>query len=263
VFARADGNEQVTEASETNNTRWFAIQIGGDLVMTALSGPLRAAPGGTAAVYETTKNQGGGAVGPSTTAFYLSANYSLDASDIRLGPGRAIPSLAPGNSSSGTTMVVIPENVTPGLWQLFAVADADAAAAETQESNNTRAVSVLIGPDLQVASIGPIASTSAGGVATVTDTVANRGAGTAAASRVRYYLSVNVILDAADELLAGAREVPALAAGASSSGSAAVTIPAGRAPGNYFILAVADGDSQVPESSETNNSAPRGIQITN
>jgi subtilase family serine protease len=263
VFARADGNEQLAEASETNNTRWFAIQIGGDLVMTALSGPLRAAPGATVAVYDTTKNQGGGSVGASTTAFYLSANYSLDAGDVRLQPGRSIPALSAGYSSSGTTMVTIPADVTPGLWQLFAVADADAAVAETLESNNTRAVSVLIGPDLQVSSIGALAPTPAGGIVNVTDTVANRGAGTAGVSRVRYYLSVNVILDAADELLAGAHDVPALAAGSSSSGTAAVTIPAGKAPGNYFIIAVADGDLQVPESSETNNSGFRGIQITN
>lgn len=262
LLARADGADQVPEASETNNTRWIALPVGADLVMTALSGPLRAAPGATLAVSDTTKNQGGGPTGPSTTAFYLSANSSLDASDVRLGPGRSIPALAPGNSSSGTTMVVLPAAITPGLWYLFARADADSAVAETQEGNNTRTVSILVGPDLQVTSIATLAATPAGGSVTITDTVTNRGAGTSASSRVRYYLSTNLILDAADALLVGARDVPALAGGASSSGSAGVDVPAGLAPGQYYLIAVADGDHEVAEASETNNNAARGIQIT-
>ena len=98
---------------------------------------------------------------------------------------------------------------------------------------------------------------------TITDTVANRGAGTAAASRVRYYLSANLALDAGDELLAGSRDVPALDAGASSTGSASVTLPSNRAPGFYYLLVVADADGQVAESSETNNVGARGLQVTN
>jgi subtilase family serine protease len=122
-------------------------------------------------------------------------------------------------------------------------------------------VFLLVGPDLQVTSISGVGPSTAGGVATVSDTIANRGAGSAGASRVTYYLSANVILDAADQLLAGSRYVSPLPAGASSSGSTGLTIPAGIAPGNYFILAVADGDNQVAESSETNNTTARGIEI--
>jgi subtilase family serine protease len=266
VFALSDAEGRVFEASETNNVRSLVIQIevsglASDLVITSLKAPLRAAPGGTIALSDSTTNQGIGVSGPSVTAFYLSRNSLLDAADVRLGAGRAIPSLAPGSSSSGTTGVLVPGDITPGSWYLLVAADAEGVVAETQENNNVRSVFLLVGPDLQVTSISGVGPSTAGGVATVTDTIANRGAGSAGASRVTYYLSANVILDAADQLLAGSRYMSPLPAGASSSGSTGLAIPAGTAPGNYFILAVADGDNQVAESSETNNTTARGIEI--
>ena len=56
--------------------------------------------------------------------------------------------------------------------------------------------------------------------------------------------------------------VPALAAGALSAGTAAITIPAGTAPGTYYLFAVADGDGAVAETSETNNARLAVIQVT-
>jgi subtilase family serine protease len=47
--------------------------------------------------------------------------------------------------------------------------------------------------------------------------------------------------------------IPILASGATSAGSTSVTIPAGTAPGAYYILARADATGAVAESSETNN----------
>jgi subtilase family serine protease len=264
LIAHADGTGNLAEANETNNTRWSSLQVGGDLVVTALSASPRAEPGGTLAISDTTRNQGAAAVNPTTTAFYLSANYILDAADVRLGAGRSIPALAAGNSSAGTTVVTIPANVAPGLWILFAKADADAAAAETQEANNTRSMTIQVGPDLVVTSILSLPATPAGGSVTITDTVNNRGAGTAAASRVRYYLSTDVILNtAADTLLAAGRDVPELASNASSTGSTLLTLPSGIAAGQYFVLAVADGDQAVPEASETNNTGVKALTVTN
>jgi subtilase family serine protease len=71
-----------------------------------------------------------------------------------------------------------------------------------------------------------------------------------------------VLFDASDVQLTGSRSVPALAAGAASTGSAQVTVPAGTTPGNYFLLAVTDADNAVRESSETNNALARSIQVT-
>jgi len=57
------------------------------------------------------------------------------------------------------------------------------------------------------------------------------------------------------------RDVPPLAAGATSVASTMLTIPPGTESGAYYTLAKADGDSSVLETSETNNTTPGAIQI--
>jgi subtilase family serine protease len=54
--------------------------------------------------------------------------------------------------------------------------------------------------------------------------------------------------------------VPVVAAGATNTGTASVTLPT-RVSGVYFIIVVTDGTNTVAEASETNNSAFRGITI--
>lgn len=88
----------------------------------------------------------------------------------------------------------------------------------------------------------------------------NIGAATATASVIRFYLSSNALLDADDQVL-GSRAVPALAAGATSSGTTSIVIPGGLS-GSYYLFAVADGTSVVAEASETNNAFLRVVQIT-
>jgi subtilase family serine protease len=86
----------------------------------------------------------------------------------------------------------------------------------------------------------------------VTDTTKNQGAGPSAASATAFYLSTNTLLDAADVPL-GSRTVPSLAAGASSSGSTPLAIPAATVTGTYFILARADAVNAIVETLENNN----------
>src|SRR5207237_8837858 len=100
----------------------------------------------------------------------------------------------------------------------------------------------------------PPSTTAASTTVTGTNTPQNAGlSGTAPATSTRYYLSTNTLRDAGDTLLTGARAVPALAAGASSSGPVTVTIPASLPVGSYFLLACADDTSPLPETDETNN----------
>jgi subtilase family serine protease len=88
-------------------------------------------------------NQGGGGAAASTTRFYLSTNAVLDASDVALGAGRAVPPLAAGASSSGSTSIAIPSNTPPGTYYVIAQADGDGAVAESSESNNVSAARTL------------------------------------------------------------------------------------------------------------------------
>jgi subtilase family serine protease len=75
-----------------------------------------------------------------------------------------------------------------------------------------------------------------------------------------FYISTNSVLDASDVLI-GSRSVPALAAGESSSGTAAVPIPLGTSAGTWYIIAKADAGGAVAETWETNNTYSRSIKI--
>src|SRR5215831_3502483 len=110
-------------------------------------------------------------------------------------------------------------------------------------------------PDLVESAVGnPPATVAAGGTFSVTDTVTNQGAGPAAASTTRYYLSNDQARSGNDVLLTGSRSLLGLAAGGTSTGTVTVTVPAGTS-GTYFVLACADDLGVVVESTEGNNCA--------
>ena len=101
----------------------------------------------------------------------------------------------------------------------------------------------------------------AGGNSFATSTIFNLSGATASSSTVGYYLSTDAVLDAADQLLASSPGF-ALGVGQSSPRAANLQIPFGTAPGNYFVLFVADHLNQVPESNENNNVTPVNITVT-
>jgi subtilase family serine protease len=91
-----------------------------------------------------------------------------------------------------------------------------------------------------------------GGTFSVTDATLNAGQVPSGSSITRYYLSLNGTKTGA-VLLTGSRAVPALAAGASQSGTVTVTIPATTPLNNYVVVACADDTSVVTETVEINN----------
>lgn len=124
--------------------------------------------------------------------------------------------------------LTLPPGLATGSYYIAAQADADAVVPETAETNNVLAVSVRVGPD--VSSLSKPTSVPAGAVVTLTDTTKNQGRATLNPSTT--YLG-------------------------------AVTIPAGLAPGTYYIMVKADGDSTVEESLETNNLLAIAITVKN
>jgi subtilase family serine protease len=264
LFAKADGDGTVAEAQETNNASFKSILIGPDLVVSSLTAPGEAAPGDTLGVTDTTANQGGGDVSPSSTTFFLSGNYMLDAGDTPLDGSRTVGTLAAGTSNAGSTSLTIPTGTAPGTYYLIARADGGGGIVETSETNNTRSRSIRVGPDLVVSYASlPTSSIQAGATATVSTTVRNQGTGMAAPSTIRFYLSSNGTLDGTDILVSGSRDVPALGADLTSTGSTVITIPADTPVRTYYVLAIADADGTVAESSDTNNvRIVRSITVT-
>ena len=106
---------------------------------------------------------------------------------------------------------------------------------------------------IETAVSNPPASVRRGGHFTVTDTVKNQGGSASGPSVTAYFLSADPVKSAADRALDNRRSVPALAAGASSTGSISVHVPAGTPRGTYFLLACSDHRATVVESSNSNN----------
>jgi thermitase len=261
VIASADGPKTLAESSETNNNRVSTpIKVGADLVVSALAVPATTPFGSTISVTDSTKNQGAGPVAESATGFYLSDNSLLDAADVFLG-ARPVGAMVPGATSTAPTPLQIPAGTAAGSYYIVAKADWGEAVPEGSESNNTRAASIRIGPDLAVSALSGPSSASAGGSIVVTDTTKNQGTDPAGATATRFYLSANSSLGAGDVPIGG-RMVGALPVNATDSGSTTLVIPPQTAAGSYFIVAVADGDGAVPESLENNNTRPRTISIS-
>lgn len=107
--------------------------------------------------------------------------------------------------------------------------------------------------DLVIAEATSSASRAlAGEQVAVSARVHNAGAVAVGPSRLKYYLSTDPGLDAADRYL-NYDDVPALAASASNDETANVRVPAGTPDGLYYVLVVADFDGGVVELDETNN----------
>jgi Tol biopolymer transport system component len=108
-------------------------------------------------------------------------------------------------------------------------------------------------PDLVPTVLTAPSAIAAGSSVAVSDTTCNQGAGSASASVTRFYLSLDALLDESDPELQGSRAVPALSAGACSTGATNVVVPAATASGQYMIVAKADAAGALRESIEANN----------
>ncbi|OHB69634.1 MAG: hypothetical protein A2W23_01090 [Planctomycetes bacterium RBG_16_43_13] len=229
-----------------------------DLTISTWTAPANACAGATISIKDTTKNQGAGTAGASTTKFYLSTNTTLDPSDTPLG-SRSVPSLGVGSLSTGTSSVTLP-NVPTGKYYIIAMADDAKIISESNETNNKKTKVIYIGPDLIVSTLTAPISAARGTTITISATTKNKGCGMAVASTTAIYLSINRTLDTGDTKLCSI-PVPSLSTGASSAGSCSGTIPVGIATGTYYIITNADDAKVVVESNETNNKRTKAITI--
>ncbi|MFN6133536.1 MAG: Calx-beta domain-containing protein, partial [Synechococcaceae cyanobacterium] len=143
----ADGSGNQGELSESNNQRVVEISITApDLVVSMASSPSTATTGSTIDVSWTTTNQGSSEASTDwADAVYLSADSLLDAADVLLS-SESISSqtpLAPGANYSISRKIDLPRNHWGDRFLLFA-ADYQNVQAETDNSNNVKAVAISI-----------------------------------------------------------------------------------------------------------------------
>jgi subtilase family serine protease len=117
-----------------------------------------------------------------------------------------------------------------------------------------------VAPDLVVSALTGPSTSGAGAAMALSETTKNQGNGESGASLVRYVLSSNTSIDAADTVL-GTREVPALAVGASSAASVTLVLPADTVAGTLYVIAKSDADDAVGESSESNNTRYLAVRV--
>ena len=133
---------------------------------------------------------------------------------------------------------------------------------ENNETNNCAASAGALkveGADLVESAVTLTGPLRPGQAAQVSDTAVNQGAANGGASSTRYYLSTTASTVPAGILLSGSRSVPALAPGASSTGTATVSISPYAPAGSYYVLACADANRYVAETSESNNCAASAL----
>jgi uncharacterized delta-60 repeat protein len=108
-------------------------------------------------------------------------------------------------------------------------------------------------PDIVVSALSAsaIGSVNGQGSLTVTFKVKNQGTTGAAASTIKFYLSRDAVLSAAD-LSLGSAAVTALSAGSETAGTASFAVSAA-ATGAWYVIGVGDANNVVQESDETNN----------
>jgi parallel beta-helix repeat protein len=117
-------------------------------------------------------------------------------------------------------------------------------------------------PDLATSVVSnPPATGKRNGGLTVSDTAANNGAGAASATTTSYYLSTTPSKGSGSFILTGTRLVGYLTPGATSGGTVKVTIPSTVAIGTYYLLACANDNGLVSESSTANNCLPSTTTI--
>jgi len=213
-------------------------------------------PGMSIAVQETVRNQGTVIAPFSITQYYFSTDSQQITNGRPLVGSRSVPRLAPEGTSTGTMDLLIPTNVAPGSYFLFACADARTAIGESDDSNNCSAAAdqVLVAlPDLVGVSLtltNPTVKAVPGQSLIIEDEVKNAGSGTSGRSTTRYYL----INDTREPvLLKETRALPGLAAGSSLREKLGLTIPPGIPEGSYLLRACADDTKLVSEVNETNN----------
>ncbi|WP_392534167.1 CARDB domain-containing protein [Nostoc sp. C117] len=233
-----------------------------DLIIENPLAPSAAIAGNNIDITYTLKNQGRFRAAASSTNFYLSNDTTFSGDDILLG-SQSVGPLVGGASSLQSASLNLGTNLA-GNYYLLYQADAEDTVFETNENNNLAYQAIAITnnqPDLAIAN--PVAPTSAaaGDDIALTYTIQNQGNLIATPSTTKFYLSQDTNLNNSDIFL-GSDAVNSLAAGASSSESATISLSSSLAPGTYYLFYQADGSSAIAESHESNNLAYRAINIT-
>ncbi|MFC1917890.1 CARDB domain-containing protein, partial [Chloroflexota bacterium] len=231
VIAIADANNEVAESDEGNNETAFAFSpLAPDLVIQEITlTPENPSKGDTVYFNVVIKNRGSSQSRFTNVSFYLDDSPRGELDTPALNPGDTVTKSFSWAAKAGT-------------HEARAVVDSKDYVAENDETNNDRVLTfATLAPDLivEIISWSP-EDPSKGDDVTFTVTLKNQGNGRADYSFVAFYVD--------DESL-GSESVDPLEAGASANKTFTWRVKAG----THDIRAVADSNTWLEESDETNN----------
>jgi trimeric autotransporter adhesin len=259
IGAIVDPAETLAESDDGDNTKSATFRvIQPDLLVTALSSPLRAKTNRPLVIANTVRNGGTAGAGPIRVSFYMAQGDSTPGAGTVVG-FRTLTSLAPLANSSAKTAIMVPAGFAAGNYSLSARVDAVGAVSESDEANNglTAADQVAVSlhrPELTMTVLRGPARGKIGRKISIVNAVRNAGPAPSGAFRIRFYLSPSDATPGAGTMI-GVRLLSSLAVNTNVSATTTLTIPddAGLAEGPHYLSAVADADGQQIEMDDTNN----------
>lgn len=232
--------------------------------------PVSAVAGGQVSVSFTIANAGEAPASATRTGLFLSDNATITVNDTLLAAVTMQGSVASGASEAGSKTIVLPTVLAPGTYYLGVIADYNWAEAEADEGNNaSAAMAITVAPpppaplpDLVVQAVAVDNATAQPGDAlSVSYRLENAGPGAATFSATGIFLSDNDVISVNDRLLS-IRYDPGLDGGDTRSTGGTLMLPAGLAPGTYYLGVIADYNGVIGEVDAGNNiAAPVAITI--
>lgn len=251
---KADSLGGIDESNETNNTATTSVSVIArkypDLTVTSVTPEQPSyTAGSTVVVNSVIKNNGDKDAGTFVVSF---TPQGMSAQT------QTMTGLAVGATKTLRWTFTAPILTSTQSKTLTVVADSTNAVTESNESNNTGTGRVtIIGekPDLIVTNlIADAAKYKPNETVTITTTVKNNGIVPCPASKLRL---------SGDGITAQTKNVPALAAGGSTTVTFTFTAPYVIGDKTFAITATADPDNQIAESNENNNSRSGSFTVSN
>ncbi|MBI4850705.1 MAG: hypothetical protein HY819_02645 [Acidobacteria bacterium] len=261
-----DAANGITESNETNNTANAPITVNSmpDLrVSNFRVSPASTTPGDTVRLDFTVSNLGSASAAAHVEEIRLSTDPILGNNDDVLIRTEQTSVLMPNDSSRLSIDIRIPTNISPGSYLLGVIADARNIVTESDETNNTSSMSITVSGslDIEIANLSLTPSTGASATqVAVSFQLINRGSLNSPSVQVEVRFSPDQNITNADALLASLNS-NTISAGQTATLNATVTIPAGTAPGRFFIGVVADPRDTINETNESNNTTTSTFTI--
>ncbi|MEW5802681.1 MAG: CARDB domain-containing protein [bacterium] len=236
-----------------------------DLVVTRIVHPAEGRAARQIDITWTVTNNGiGKAIGQWTDSVYISGDSKYSTDDAQIGEAQFNQSVDPGKTYTRTITITLPDGINGQRWIIVKANSQGISGGLAEQgagSNNTLVATPPLWittrpyPDLQVTSVTVPGTLSAGGKATFSWTVENKGNG-ATSSACWYdklYLSSDTTINTWDIEVAALRNAEFLAPGEAYTQTQEVTIPGSAPKGSYYVLVKTDADDKVEEFDGENN----------